>query len=480
MTTLPREMTIDRQEHQSARELLTALFMLVKTARTYESGNDSYKAQAERFYITLHRHLEGRDGCTIKLIKGRWFVDDRFLYVEAGDKIGAAGIARRWADLSLRGVVFGNGVTSEHIDIFVRLLWDFTPAAGGTLDEFSLCLLDRGVNSLVLLAGPPEEEEEQDLAERRKRLRAEARETFFRSIAIVKDVVATVSNNEKISVARTKRVVHSIIDQIADDEAALIELASIKNYDDYTYAHSVNVCIYGVTLGFRLGLGRRELSQLGFAALFHDIGKVRLPYDLINKPARFNEFDWAQMRTHPLLGAMTIAKSFRLDPYMARAAVVAFEHHINPDHSGYPSLPEPRATNLYSRIVAIADCFDALSSGRVYMKDAIPPDQVLRKMMYQMTAKFDAGLLKLFVGIIGIYPIGALVMLSDDSLGIIVRTHSEDLFRPEVRVVADRGGEKDVSLWLDLRDPAYRELEIARLIDPAKFNLDVNRFILSD
>lgn len=480
MTTLPNDTALDRQEHQFARELLTTLFLLVKTARVYETGNDSYRTQAERFFVALHRYLEGRNSCTVKLVRGRWFVDERFLFIDDDEKTGSSVISQRWADLALGGVVFGDTATAEHVDIFVRLLWDYIPGPTEKLDKLSELLLDRGVNSLSLLAGLEVEEDEQSLAERRQRLRAEARETFFRSIAVVKDVVTAASKDEKISVARTKRVVHSIIDQISDDEAALIELASIKSYDDYTYAHSVNVCIYGVTLGFRLGLGRRELSQLGFSALFHDIGKVRLPYDLINKPARFNEFDWAQMRKHPVLGAMTIAKSFRLDPYMARAAVVAFEHHINPDHSGYPSLPEPRATNLYSRIVAVADCFDALSSGRVYIKDAIPPDQVLRTMMYQMTAKFDTVLLKLFVGIIGVYPVGSLVLLSDDSLGIITRTHPEDLCRPEVRVIADRNGEKAASLWLDLREPDHRELKIIRLIDPAKYNLDVSRFVLSD
>lgn len=480
MTTPQNDAAVDRQEYQAARDLLNALFTLSKTARMYEANNDSYKAQAQRFFFSLHRYMEGCDSCTIKIIKGRWFIDDRFLLVDNDEKAGVPILAERWSELGLGGLVIGNTVTSEHIDVFVRLMWEAPASADRKPERLSDRLTELGVNSISLLASTQADEDQHADAESRQRLRAEARETFFRSIAIVKEVVSSAAKDEKISVARTKRVVHSIIDLMSEDEAALIELASIKNYDDYTYAHSVNVCIYGVTLGFRLGLGRRELSQLGFAALFHDIGKVRLPHDLISKPARFDEFDWVQMRKHPLLGAMTIAKSFRLDPYMARAAVVAFEHHINPDHSGYPTLPEPRSTNLYSRIVVIADCFDALSSGRVYIKESIPPDEVLRMLMYQMGKKFDPCLLKLFVGIIGMYPIGSLVMLSDDSLGIVTRTHADDLRRPEVRVIADRNGEKKVPLWLDLRDGNNRNLQIVRLIDPAKLNLDIRRFILSD
>jgi HD-GYP domain-containing protein (c-di-GMP phosphodiesterase class II) len=479
--TIPlNDAAIDRQEYQAARDLLTALFTLLKTGRMYEANNDSYKAQSERFFLSLRRCMEGRDNCTIKIIKDRWFVDGRFLFVDNDEKVGAPVISERWTELALGGLIIGDAATPEHMDIFVRLLWEFSVPAEQKLGKLADRLAEQGVNSISLLACAETDEDQQVTTEDRQRLRAEARETFFRSIAIVKEVVSAAAKDEKISVARTKRVVHSIIDQISEDEAVLIELASIKNYDDYTYAHSVNVCIYGVTLGFRLGLGRQELSQLGFAALFHDVGKVRLPYDLINKPARFNEYDWAQMRKHPVLGAMTIAKSFRLDPYMARAAVVAFEHHINLDHSGYPALPEPRVTNLYSRIVAIADCFDALSSGRVYIKDSIPPDEVLRKLMYQMNSKFEACLLKLFVAMIGVYPIGSLVLLSDDSLGIVTRAHADDPRRPEVRVIADRNGEKETSLWLDLRDGNNRNLEIVRLIDQAKYNLDISRFILSD
>ncbi|MDD4051378.1 MAG: HD domain-containing protein [candidate division Zixibacteria bacterium] len=480
MTTPLNDTAIDRHEYQAGRYLLTALFLLLKSARVYEANNDSYKAQSERFFISLRRYMEGRDNCTIKIVKGRWFVDERFLFIGNDDMIGASAVADRWAELALGGMIVGDTVSSAHIDAFVRLLWEFPAPNEQQREKLSDRLMELGVDSISLLVRPKADDDQRITDESRQRLRAEAREIFFRSITIVKEVVSMVAKEEKISVARTKRVVHSIIDQISEDEAALVELASIKDFDDYTYAHSVNVCIYGVTLGFRLGLGRKELSQLGFAALFHDIGKVRLPSDLINKPARFNEFDWAQMRKHPALGVMTIAKSFRLDPYMARAVLVAFEHHINPDHSGYPSLPEPRTINLYSRIVAIADCFDALSSGRVYIKDPISPDEVLRMLMYQMSAKFDAGLLKMFVGIIGVYPVGSLVLLSDDSLGIVTRTHADDLRRPEVRVIADRSGEKETSLWLDLRDGDNRNLEIVRLIDPAKYNLDISRFVLSD
>jgi HD-GYP domain-containing protein (c-di-GMP phosphodiesterase class II) len=341
-------------------------------------------------------------------------------------------------------------------------------------------MAQEGIDSVSFIDRTRLQQDHQIDLEERQRIRRQARDTFFRAITAVKSIILTAERDEPVSVSTTKRVVHSIIDQVSTDESALIELASIKDFDDYTYAHSVNVGIYALTLGSRLGLNRRELSELGFAALFHDIGKVKLPHDLVTKADRFDEFDWDQMRQHPILGAMTIAGTMKLDSYSARAMVAAFEHHVNPDGTGYPALPEQRPTNLYSRIIAIADTFDALTSGRVYIKHPIPPVEVLRKMMYKMSVKFDTFLLKLFVNIIGIYPIGCLVLLSDRRLGIVTRANKHEMNRPVLRLIADRSGVLASPEFYDLAEPANRSVDIIRCLDPEQYGIDVTAYILTD
>jgi hypothetical protein len=165
---------------------------------------------------------------------------------------------------------------------------------------------------------------------------------------------------------------------------------------------------------------------------------------------------------------------------MARAMAVAFEHHINPDNTGYPKLPQPGPINLYSRIVSIADNFDALTSGRIYIKQEIPADEVIRKLMYQMQDKFDPVLLKLFVSIMGIYPIGSLVLLSDKSLGIVSRTHSEDLSRPEVYIIADEDGPFETPRPHDLSVAECSHLSIVRVLNPKKYGIKIDDYILTD
>jgi HD-GYP domain-containing protein (c-di-GMP phosphodiesterase class II) len=233
-------------------------------------------------------------------------------------------------------------------------------------------------------------------------------------------------------------------------------------------------------MGVRLALDRQRLSELGFAALFHDLGKVRLPDDLIRKSDVYDENDWIQMQKHPHLGAKTILRNMPYDRYTSRAAQVAFEHHINIDHTGYPVLKYKKPVDLFSQVVSIADTFDALSSGRVYIKKSIPPDEVLRKMMYQMTIKFDPFLLKLFVNVIGIYPAGTLLRLSTDELVVVSETNPDNLSRPKVRIIGNKSGPLKEYVDLDLLRPENENRRVVRIIDPQTYNIDIKQILLSE
>lgn len=480
MGQISTDIGTNRERVHAAQQMLTAFFVLAKTARLYETNNDSFRGQLTRFCELLKRYMDDRLSCTIKVIKDRLFVDDQFINIDGDDRIGVRMMLERWEELGIGGMVIGESFRPDDVIALVHLLWTFSIPGGNPFQLLNRRLAQEGIDSISFLDRSQLLEDEQIDIEERLQMRRQARDTFFRAIKTVKDVILVTHREEPVSVSHTKRVVHSIIDQISADESALMELASIKDFDEYTYAHSVNVSIYSLTLGFRVGLSRRELSELGFAALFHDIGKTRLPHDLVTKDERFNEFDWIQMRQHPILGAMAIADTLKLETYSARALVAAYEHHINPDGSGYPTLAEQRPTSLYSRIIAIADAFDALTSGRVYIKHRIPPGEVLRKMMYKMAVKFDSFLLKLFINIIGIYPVGTLVLLSDKRIGIITKTNRNEMNRPELRLIADHGGVKSSPEWFDLADPANRSVDIVRCLDAEQFGIDITKYILSD
>ena len=460
---------------------LTMFFVLYKTARIIEGNNNAFKNQSGNFYDLLKRLLKNSDDVTIKVLSGRYFING--LMVRFNDKglSGADSVVKEWRTLGVGGVCFERSVTREEMEQFFIFIAQIKPNSEN-LESLSEKLKSNEIPSIELLAQVNEAEAVQYISEEvRRKFRVAARSTFFKAMSVVQEVVVNTSVDKDINTSKTKRVIHSLIDHITRDESSLIELAAIKDFDDYTYAHSTNVCVYSLTLGVRLHLDRSRLSQLGFTALFHDIGKVKLPTDLIRKPDSFDENDWIQMQKHPLLGAKTILRNLRFDEHTARAARGALEHHINKDFTGYPMLRyKKRPVNLFSKIISIVDTFDALTSGRVYLKKAIEPEDVIKKMLYQMNVKFDKFLLKIFNDIIGIYPAGTLVLLNSDELALILTNNDLDKARPFVKIIGNAEGLLENPVWVDLSIPENYDKKIVRKVDPERFGLKLKDFILKD
>ena len=157
-------------------------------------------------------------------------------------------------------------------------------------------------------------------------------------------------------------------------------LTTIRDYDDYTFVHSVNVTIFSVALGKRLGLTKLQLYDLGLAALFHDVGKSRVPLDVLNKAGGLNEEEWRIMQSHPWLGVLVLfgLRGYGEIPY--RPMIAAYEHHMKIDLTGYPASIRPRQMSMFSKIVAVADAFDAATSRRVYETTPLQPADVLKEM----------------------------------------------------------------------------------------------------
>jgi HD-GYP domain-containing protein (c-di-GMP phosphodiesterase class II) len=472
---------IDRMQVAGQDELtfVNSFFILLRTAQMVDADNATYVTQSSRFYVNFRKLVEEHGKVSVKIIEGRIVVGDRLVRLDSDGMVRAREIIDSWRMIGIGGIILDDFLDNRQIDKFIYLIANI----GRTdidLETISNKLAHLGIEGITLLGIEDHEEKPILPEEKRLMMRRAARATFFRAITIVEDVMVQAAHDKEIDTSKTKRVVHSLIDHISEDENTLIELTNIRDFDEYTYAHCANVCVYSLTIGIKIGLDRKRLSQLGFAALFHDIGKIRLPEDLIRKPDAYDENDWMQMIKHPILGAKTILRNFKLDAHTARAALVAFEHHINIDYTGYPSLKKKRMTNLFSRIVTIADAFDALTSGRVYIKKKIQPDEVLRKMMYQMNVKFDSFLLKLFINTVGIYPPGTLVLLSSRELAVVSRNNAGNLSRPLVRVIGNQDGTFEKFIETDLSLPENQNKQIIKIIDPEKYNVDIKSIILRD
>jgi HD-GYP domain-containing protein (c-di-GMP phosphodiesterase class II) len=293
--------------------------------------------------------------------------------------------------------------------------------------------------SVFELGEPMEQAMDDESLQRSKEV---AKKTYAQSVSVTRELMTSVRMGRSPNVKKIKRVVQGIVDQILNEEASLIGLTTIRDYDEYTFTHSVNVCIFSVALGKRLGFGKVQLYDLGMAALFHDIGKSRVPAEIINKAGGLSDDEWRLIAAHPWLGALALFQLRGQQELPFRSMIVAHEHHMKLDLTGYPRPIRPRALSMFSKIVAVADGFDAATSRRSYQTQPLSPAQVLQEMRDNPRRGMDPVVVKAFINLTGIYPVGTLVVLDTFELGIVhsVNAIPEMLSRPIVRVISDSMG----------------------------------------
>jgi HD-GYP domain-containing protein (c-di-GMP phosphodiesterase class II) len=274
--------------------------------------------------------------------------------------------------------------------------------------------------------------------------RAAAKRTYERSVAVSRELFQGTRLGRSANVTDVRHAVEDIVDAVLNHEASLGGLSTLKDYDDYSFTHSVNVCIFCVAIGRRLGLTKTQLYDLGLAALVHDIGMSRIPHEILTKGASLTEDERASMEAHTWLGALTAfrLRDFGEIPY--QAMIVAYEHHMKPDGTGYPRPKRPREPSIFSKIIAVAAAFDAATNTRSYSA-ASPPDEVLRELWEDRSLGHDPVVVKALINLLGIYPVGTLVILDTYELGLVHSANSDAAFvhRPIVRLLCDANG-----LWL--------------------------------
>jgi putative nucleotidyltransferase with HDIG domain len=283
----------------------------------------------------------------------------------------------------------------------------------------------------------------------------------------------------------TRRWMQSIFNHLVDDESFVYGLTNIKNYDEYTLNHSVNVCILAVALGRRLGLTREELSDLGVSAFLHDLGKLEVPKEILDKPAVLSDEERNIVEGHVHHGAEKLIelKSARRLPL--RAVQVALEHHLKVDMSGYPKYVRKKTTSLFSKIVKIVDYFDAITTKRVYRPGVMTREEALAVMRKKSGDEFDPLLIKVFSSMIGAYPIGSLVVLDGGEIGIVFEANPHPAFqlRPKVKIISDLKKNMLDGEIVDLAeiDPSTTKFKrsIVKSLNADKYGINVSEYFLA-
>jgi len=464
---------------EQGRNLIYQLYASLKTAQIYERSNLAYVKQSESLFNLVKGLLEKEEKIILSSKEGYLFLNENRLKFGFEGYLSSKFILEIFRKVQFESLIVSPEVTKEELDELVSLLAHANYDCEDPFGRLQKKTADLGLQHIKL----EKFAEEWDIGdeaspENRKKV---AKKRFFKSLSVAQEVVESAKTGRNINTVKSKRAIQFLIDQLIHDETNLMSLTAIKNFDVYTFAHSVNVCILSVALGSRLGLSKKELSELGYAALFHDIGKVRIPLEILNKPEELDEYEWGEMRKHPILGVKALLSRRALDKFSLRAMVVAFEHHLKLDLSGYPQLLFKKDLNLYSLIVTIADVYDSMTSGRVYAKVPLTPDVALKRMMEQIGRGFDPLLLKVFINMLGIYPVGSVVLLNTGEVGVVMKSNPDELSRPEMAIIADRNGKKDKIEMVDLASIDEKTGEykrtVIKTIEPRPYKLDIARYI---
>ncbi len=289
----------------------------------------------------------------------------------------------------------------------------------------------------------------------------------------------TAARQEKEKVSGEAQPLADLVHHLDHATEVTLILASLRAHDSYTYDHSVNVGLLSIALARAIGWKGSDLSEFGVAALIHDVGKLYTPLEVLNKPGRFTPQEWVLMKRHPVDGA-EILKEAGVGSELAQK--IALEHHTNPDGSGYPPLPySVDELQTGSKIVKIADCYDAFTTVRPYRSQA-RPFEVLKMLQKQRGTQFDPELVDVFVEMMGVYPIGSVVKLRSGSIDLVVQTNLTLRDRPVVRLLQDEQGRKPkgtVLIDLSEKDPVTGEYldEIVECIDPVIRNIPIGRYV---
>ncbi|MFC2076884.1 HD-GYP domain-containing protein [candidate division KSB1 bacterium] len=266
-------------------------------------------------------------------------------------------------------------------------------------------------------------------------------------------------------------MVTEMIGSIFRNQFAFLSLAKLKEYDEYTFNHSVNVTTYTIAIAKGMGFDQGQLQDIGVSTFLHDVGKTKIPQRILNKPGKLDEEEWKVMKQHVRFGADLLIES----GFSEEESVVALQHHERYDGAGYLGGRKRDDIHLYARIASICDVYDAMTAKRVY-KPALMPHLALALIYKGKETQFSPEIVMGFIKIIGIYPIGSLVKLSSGEVGVVVSVNDEDLKRPKVSIVFSRRGiMKRQPIMIDLEEE--RQSSIIAALDPKEWKIRIEDFI---
>ena len=465
---------------QLEEKILVSFYKLIQTSRIYKTNNQLVIKFLSNFSDTLKEWLAKNDNLTIKLSYGRFLVQGKKLYYRPENMNLIQKMYLFFESRKLLGICFYSDFKNysfKNLLCFVRIL----DIAGKKKDPLTWIVNELNTKAfswVEILQIPNAKPQEQEFDQKNM-----VRKTYAYALTSVKEIAQKINTQQQAGVRKLKRIVQNMVDIISEDESVLLGMSTMRDYDDYTYTHSVNVSILSLCIGKRIGLSKICLSHLALCGLLHDLGKLDIPKKILNKPSNLTDEEFKEIQTHPIKSVRQIIKLKAAEDLMAKILIPPFEHHLKYDLSGYPQGHNKKSVSLFGRILTIADVFDALTSPRIYRPAAISPAIALDIMLKGSGKDFDPILLKVFINMLGVYPVGTLLKLDTGEYGIVLDCQKNgNPTRPHiVLLMHDDNGKfkKGISVDLSEKKPNSESFKrnVEKSFHPSNFGIQPTDYI---
>ena len=457
---------------RASDDLVRKLAAALRAGQLYAPGHPLVQRAFDTLNEALTQLLTEQVTIAVGIIGNEIIVGDVPL-PRAAESMGE--MIRRLKSLGIERIAFDRGVTPEQVEMLALTIAHPERRPGEAAPGVE------AADPLAVFNGLTHIRVGRIQMEEKKETSAADIATIRRLYSDATNVAGNVWESAKTEGVPDPKAARALVDSLAQavsaNRTALIALTALKNYDNYTFTHMVNVSILTMSQARALGIEGATLRELGLAALMHDIGKVRTPTEILNKPEKLTDAEFGVMRMHVVDGAEILRRTPEMP---AVAPVIAFEHHLRLDGTGYPFGVSRSGLNVGTMLCSIADVYDAMRSQRAYQQ-AFPSDRILEVMKRNDGQQFDQHLVRRFTQLLGIYPPGNLVRLDDGALAVVMAVHAPEPFKPRVKVIVTPKGEHletpyEVNLW-EVVEEAQGPKSVKAPLDPAEHGIDPLAFL---
>ncbi len=436
------------------KKFVQVLTAAVKGLRLYAVDHPATTKQVETLQDGLFTMLQHKKMIKMGLLEGTLFVEDHLIMQEFQ---AATELVEMLESRELAGFEFMAGLSANEIQTLLHLLH----SGSNTGQDFADALVSQGVKKIRAIAATEDDEDEAQ----------QPRKVYHKALKVVDQIFQDVRMGEIPSSEDAIKVVKDMAHLTMTEPHAMLALSMLKDYDNYTFTHSVNVSVLALAIGRACQLTEEQLKTLGLGGLLHDLGKLRVDVNIITKPGRLTDSEFDEIKEHPGYGAEIIKE---MEGVTDEVMQIVHGHHLRYDRTGYPSNVPGEVISPLVEMTAIADAYDAMTTLRSYQRP-FTPRKAIARLKDVRGSSLHPDYVTHFIESLGPYPVGSLVRLDNNEIGLVTKVEPKDTSLVDIKIIYDSAGAMlDDPYTIQLRPDQPRKI-IAE-VDPQTKGIDVTNF----